>query len=54
MHPHAIAAISAARNWSSWGYWASMTYCSKRGVPLRLVTLARILEAAKQYERGLT
>lgn len=46
--PTAAAAIRAARNVRSWGTWAAYRYCQKRGVPLRLLTLARLLEAAKR------
>lgn len=50
-HPHAIAAVNAAKNFKNWGRYAALRYCEKRGVPLRLLTLARVLQTAK--ENGL-
>lgn len=47
-HPAAIAAIRAARNWRKWGPWAARRYAARRGAPLALVTLARVLEKTPQ------
>lgn len=46
--PTAADAIRAARNIRSWGTWAAYRYCQKRGVPIRLLTLARLLENAQR------
>lgn len=48
MHPHAQIAIRAAKNYRSWGRYAAVTYCRKRGVPIALLTLARVLETARR------
>jgi hypothetical protein len=47
MHPHAIHAIRAAVNWTTWGSFSASRYAAKRGVPARLVRLARQLHAAR-------
>ena len=47
MHPHAYHAIRAANNWRSWGRFAAVRYCQRRGVPTRLFYLARQLAAIK-------
>lgn len=47
MHNQAFHAIRAARNRHIWGRWATQAYCVNRGVPARLYTLARQLEAMK-------
>lgn len=49
MHSHAYHAIRAAKNLRNWGRWATQAYCVKHGVPARLYTLARQLEAAHAY-----
>lgn len=46
LHPQAIHAIRAAANWTNWGRHAAMQYCRARGVPLRLLVLARQLQVA--------
>ena len=46
IHPHAFHAIKAASLLPTIGRYAAMRYCQKRGVPLCLFTLARILRAA--------
>ena len=46
LHPHAMHAIRAAANWRIWGRHAAMQYCRARGVPLRLLVLARQLQVA--------
>ena len=46
-HPHAIFAVKAAKNYKNWGRFATLRYCEKRGVPMGLLTLARVLEATK-------
>ena len=38
-------AIRAARNWNSWGRHAAVMYVVRRGVPVRLLALARFLES---------
>lgn len=43
-HLQAIHAMRAAKHFNRWGRWATIQYCRKRGVPLHLLTLARILE----------
>jgi hypothetical protein len=48
MHPHAIHAIRAATNWTNWGSFAASRYAANRGVPARLVRLARQLHAARE------
>jgi hypothetical protein len=45
IHPHAAAALTAARNWKAWGRYAATAYAIKRGCPLSLLRLARQLEA---------
>lgn len=44
----ALAAIRAAQNYSKWGAWAARRYAAKRGAAQSLVTLCRVLEAAKR------
>ena len=46
MHPHAFHAIRAAQHLKQWGRYAAMRYCQLRGVPLSLLTLARVLEGS--------
>lgn len=48
MHPQAAAAIRAARNWRTWGAYAARRYAASRGVPMDLLVLARVLEAARR------
>jgi hypothetical protein len=45
MNPQAVIALRAARNVKQWGVAAAMLYCTNRGVPLGLFTLARQLGA---------
>lgn len=52
MHPHAIAAIRAAQNWSRWGRVAALRYAQRRGVPTALLALSRLLE--EQGSRALS
>jgi hypothetical protein len=52
MHPHAIHAIRAAVNWTTWGSFAATRYAAKRGVPARLVRLARQLHATRELNNG--
>lgn len=40
-------AMIAARNWRRWGRHAAIAYAHNRGVPLRLVVLARQLQVAE-------
>ena len=47
MTTQAEHAIRAARCVKLWGRDAAMRYCRNRGVPVRLFTLARQLEAAQ-------
>ena len=47
IHPHAEAAIRAARNFSIWGRYAAMRYCQRRGVHPALLRLARQLHATR-------
>jgi hypothetical protein len=51
MHIHAQHAIRAAQLRPTIGHWAAWRYCQLRGVPFRLYTLARVLEAVKQAEK---
>lgn len=51
-HPHAIHALRAAKYWRQWGRFAAIQYCRKRGVPLSLLTLARVLEAGAQHDHA--
>lgn len=46
MHPHAEAAVRAARNWNRWGRFAALRYAKKRNCPVRLIALARFLNRA--------
>ena len=46
LHPQAMHAIRAAANWRIWGRDAAVRYCRNRGVPLRLMVLARQLQVA--------
>jgi hypothetical protein len=48
MHTHAYHAIRAAKNYGTWGAYATMRYLKLRSVPMGLFTLARVLEAAKR------
>lgn len=43
----AFHAIRAAKLRQTIGHWAAWRYCQKRGIPTRLYTLARVLEAAQ-------
>lgn len=47
MNPQAQIAITAARNFHTWGRFAALRYVQKRGCPERLYYLARLLEAAQ-------
>ncbi len=47
-HPAAIAAINAARHWRQWGPWAAYRYATTRGASASLITLCRVLEAARR------
>lgn len=47
-HTAAIAAIEAARHWRQWGPFAASRYAAKRGAARSLVTLCRVLEAARK------
>lgn len=49
-HPHAVAAIRAARNLHIWGRYATLQYLRNRAVPLYLFTTARVLEHAHKLE----
>lgn len=40
--------IKAAKGFKQWGRYAAMRYVQKNNLPLSLVTLARVLEAAKR------
>lgn len=44
LHPHAAAAIKAAKNWKNWGRNMAIAFCKRRGVPSGLLRLARQLE----------
>lgn len=46
MSNQAAVAITAAQNYKSWGRYAAVRFCEKRGVPRRLLTLALQLNAA--------
>lgn len=46
--PIAIAAARAARNWYRWGPYAARRYAANRGVPLSLLTTARVLAEAER------
>lgn len=48
LHPHAAHAIRAAANYDVWGSYATMRYCRRHGVPLSLLTTARILRTATE------
>lgn len=43
----AMHALKAARMWDNIGRYAAIRYIAKRGIPLRLVILARQLEAVR-------
>jgi hypothetical protein len=45
MSVQAQEAIRAAKNFRRWGRAMAFAFCRNRGVPMRLVTLARQLEA---------
>jgi len=42
-----ILAIKAAKGWKTWGRFAAERFAVKHGVDLRLVRLARQLDAVK-------
>ena len=45
-HPTKTAAIVyVAHNWTRWGRYAATRYCEKRGIDVRLVRIARQIEA---------
>lgn len=48
LHPIAIAAATAARNWEVWGPFAAYRYAVKRGVPTHILTIARVLACAER------
>lgn len=45
LHPHAAHAIRAAVNYRVWGPHAAFAYCRNKGVPVRLMVLARQLQS---------
>lgn len=45
--PEARHAAKAARYWSAWGPYAARRYCQRHGIPIKLVTLARVLACAE-------
>ena len=45
--PIAQAAAWAARNWNRVGPYAARRYAERRGVPMGILTLARVLAAAE-------
>jgi len=47
MTDQARIAIHAATNRRTWGRYATVRYCEKRGVPRRLLTLALQLSAVQ-------
>mgnify|MGYP000284630526 FL=1 len=47
MTDQARIAIHAANNRRTWGRYATVRYCAKRGVPRRLLTLALQLSAVQ-------
>jgi len=47
MTDQARIAIHAANNRRTWGRYATVRYCEKRGVPRRLLTLALQLSAVQ-------
>lgn len=47
MNETTLNTIRAARGWKQWGRDAAMRFAVRRGVDLRLVRLARQLEAVK-------
>lgn len=49
MSNQAQIAIVAAQNARSWGRFAAVRYCQKRGVSVRLLTIALQLEAVKHF-----
>jgi hypothetical protein len=51
MHPHAQAAVHAAKIYLNVGRFASLRYAQKRGCPDRLYYLSRMLEAAKMCDK---
>lgn len=46
MHPAAALAIKAAHGYRDWGPYMARAFIRKRGVDMRLVRLARQLQAA--------
>ena len=40
--------LQAAKGWKTWGRYAAERFAKNRGVDLRLVRLARQLEASKE------
>lgn len=50
-NPQAVHAIRAAKLRPTIGRWAAKRYCERRGVPSHLYTLARVLEAAHNFEQ---
>lgn len=51
MTPIAAIAIRAAENFHRWGKWATVRFCEKRGVPLRLLGMAVAFERIKNFWR---
>ena len=47
MSHQAKHAIIAAKNWKRWGRVNAVLYCKQRGVPIRLLCLARLLEGER-------
>lgn len=48
LHPVALAAARAARNWNRWGAYAARRYAERNGVPTPLLTTARVLACAEK------
>ena len=48
IHPHAMHAARAARNWTRWGAFAARRYAERHGVPAGILTLARVLACAEK------
>lgn len=47
MHPHASAAIRAAKNRNIWGRYMTFKFLARRGVPTYLYSLALSLEGVQ-------
>ena len=50
MHPQAQLAIKAAKGFRTWGAYAARAFIAKNSIPIKLVRIARQLDAAQRAD----